>query len=117
MTLLAHLATLTDRCPDGYAPVQHPRFCDCGQTRPATDEWTTFVAALKQARRDDGSRHQCDVRPLIRGRLAPKHIGAYWRRARSQGLVVDTGEREQSNDVAGRNADKLDRIYAWGEAA
>ena len=29
----------------------------------------------------------------------------------SEGVLVDTGEREPSDDVAGRNADKLDRIY------
>ncbi len=29
----------------------------------------------------------------------------------------DTGEREPSSDVEGRNTDKLDRIYAWEAAA
>ena len=52
-----------------------------------------------------------DVRPLIRGRIAPKHIGSLYRRARSEGLLVDTGQLEPSTDAAGRNTDKQSRIY------
>lgn len=105
MTTLG-LDRLPTRCAHGYAPVQLDLCADC---RP--DEWHTFRAALRTATRDDGTIHQADVRPLIRGRVAPKHVGTLYRRAKAEGLIVDTGEREQSNDVAGRNADKLDRIY------
>lgn len=83
----------------------------------AADEYAIFVAAVRSSRRADGTVHQGDVRPLLRGRVAPKHIGTLYRRAKAEGLLRDTGEREPSNDFAGRNADKLDRIYAYGAAA
>jgi hypothetical protein len=113
-----YLAARADRCEHGYAQVQHPIFCPCpGASVGGGDEWSIFVAALRAAVRSDGTVHQSDVRPHIRGRIEPKHIGQLWRRARSSGLVRDTGEREPSDDVAGRNADKLDRIYALRAAA
>jgi hypothetical protein len=80
-------------------------------------EWTVFVRALRSVARDDGTVHQGDVRPLIRGRIEPKHIGQLYRRARTLGLIADTGEREPSTDVAGRNTDKTCRIYRLGAAA
>lgn len=85
-----HVETQGCRCPGG--------------------EWATFLAALRVAA-VDGIVHQSAVRPLIRGRIEAKHIGTLYRRAKAEGLLVDTGEREPSNDVAGRNTDKLDRIY------
>lgn len=111
MSLDTWLKAQPGRCPGcGYAIVEQG--CRC-----ATDEWSIFTAALRTAARADGTVHQCDVRPIIRGRIAPKHIGQMWRRARAEGLVRDTGDREPSNDTAGRNADKLDRIYALRAAA
>ena len=70
-----------------------------------------FKAAVAKAVRDDGTLHQSDMRRLIRGRIEPKSIGGFYRRARTSGLLRDTGRREPSDDTAGRNADKLDRIY------
>lgn len=106
---LATLATLPGRCAHGYHLATQIDLCaDC---KP--DEWTTFLAALRAAVRDDATIHQADVRPAIRGKVAPKHVGSMYRRAKSDGLIVDTLEREPSNDAAGRNTDKLDRIYRW----
>lgn len=102
------LERLADRCPMGFAPSHHPDFCNCTDS-----EWHIFTAALRAVVRDDGTVHQSDVRPRIRGRIEPKHVGTLYRRAKAEGLLADTGEREPSNDVAGRNADKLDRIYRW----
>lgn len=107
MTLDTWATTHPDRCSLGFAAAHHPTFCNCSDM----GEWVVFTTALRSAARPDGTVHQCDVRPKIRGRIAPKHIGPMWRRARSEGLVRDTGEREPSNDSAGRNTDKLDRIY------
>lgn len=107
MTTL-NLERLAGRCAHGFAPVQLSLCADC---KPG--EWHTFTTALRKAVRDDGTIHQADMRPLIRGQVAPKHVGIFYRRAKSDGLIVDTGEREQSNDVAGKNTDKLDRIYRW----
>lgn len=80
-------------------------------------EWSTFVAAVRAVAREDGTVHQCDMRPRLRGVVESKHVGTLYRRAKSEGLLRDTGEREPSDDVAGRNSDKLDRIYALGRAA
>ena len=104
MTLTETLTRLPGRCSCCGYDVER-QGCKCGGT-----EWQTFVAALRTAARD-GLVHQSAMRPLIRGRVQPKHIGTYYRRAKAEGLLVDTGEREPSDDVAGRNADKLDRIY------
>lgn len=97
-----------DRCAHGFAAIQHPQCCACKVG--VTSEWSVFLAALRSAGHD-GLVHQRDVRPLIRGRIEPKHIGTLYRRAKAEGLLVDTGDREPSDDTAGRNADKLDRIY------
>lgn len=97
------------RCDRGFdIKTQHPDLCDC----LGDSEWLIFTTALQRAARG-GEVHQGDVRPMIRGKVAPKRIGQFYRRARAEGLIEDTGRREQSNDFAGRNTDKLDRIYAW----
>ena len=85
----------------------------------AGDEWSIFTDALRHAAAvsADGRVHQRDVRPRVRGRVQPKHIGQFYRRAKDEQLLVDTGEREPSNDTAGRNTDKLDRIYLLRGAA
>jgi hypothetical protein len=107
------LDTLPGRCPNGFdVATQHPGLCSCTDT----SEWGIFVAALKQVA-VDGIVHQSAMRRLIRGRIEPKHVGTFYRRAKAEGLIRDTGEREPSDDVAGRNQDKLDRVYALAVAA
>lgn len=104
--LTAWATTRPDRCPTcGFHLARQA--CTC-----ASSEWGRFVTALHAAAGTDGLIHQRDMRPLIRGRVEPKHIGTFYRRAKAEGLIADTGEREPSSDVIGRNADKLDRIYA-----
>lgn len=110
--MIANTRTLPGRCDNGFhIATQHPALCKCG-----AGEWSVFVAALRTAAAD-GVVHQSAVRPLIRGRVLPKHVGQMYRRAKTEGLLVDTGDREPSNDVAGRNTDKLDRIYRLGATA
>lgn len=58
--------------------------------------------------------HVNDVRPLIRGRVAPKHVGQMYRRAKSLGLLVDVDRWEPSTDEAGANTDKPARVYDAG---
>jgi hypothetical protein len=114
VTTTLGLEVLPDRCEHGFAPVHHPDFCNCADM----GEWAIFVRALRAAVRDDSTIHQGDVRPLIRGRIEPKHIGQLYRRARDGGLIRDTRRKEPSNDTAGRNTDKESRIYEWtGRAA
>lgn len=111
-TLLDELARRADRCMNGFdLSTQHPSLCACVDPRPvAPSEWDIFTSAVRSAA-VGGVVHQRDVRPLIRGRILPKHIGGYYRRAKAEGLLVDTGDREPSDDFVGRNADKLDRVY------
>lgn len=100
------LALLPGRCQHGFHVTQRTLCEDC-----TPSEWSLFRTAVLSVVRDDGTVHQGDVRPLIRGRIAPKHIGSLYRRARSEGLLVDTGQLEPSTDAAGRNTDKQSRIY------
>jgi hypothetical protein len=104
--LLDYLRTQPGRCSGcGWHLVTQG--CNCG------DEWAVFTAALRTAGARDGLVHQRDMRPRLRAaRIHPKHVGTMYRRAKAEGLIRDTGGREPSNDAAGRNLDKLDRIYA-----
>lgn len=106
------LAHVGGRCAYGYASIQHPSLCECSES-----EWSIFVTALRSSARTDGTVHQSDVRPLIRGRINPKHIGTLWRRAKADGLIRDTGQVERSNDHAGRNSHRLEPIYELRSAA
>lgn len=109
------LERLPGRCAEGYAPVHHPKFCRCAQF--GGTEYQTFVRVLKSVRRPDGTIHQADVRPLIRGRIEAKHVGQLYRRAVGEKIIDWTGRREKSDDVIGRNSDKLERVYVWRAAA
>ncbi len=110
------LATYPGRCPDcEYHVATQGHGQECAPVAPA-DEWGTFVSALRQARRPDGTVHANDVRPLIAS-IYSKHRGQLYRRAKSDGLIRDTGMKEPSTDVAGRNSDKEARIYEWRAAA
>lgn len=110
MSLDAYLAAREDRCAHGYATKQHPALCDCPE-RPTSDEWAIFLAALRTATRD-GEIHQGNVRPLIRGRVAPKLIGSFYRKAKAQDLIEQV-RKEQSDDTAGRNTHHDSPVYAW----
>lgn len=112
MTTLG-LHALPDRCSLGFAEIHHPQFCACDEM----GEWAIFSRALRSVVRADGTVHVNDVRPLVRGRIPAKHIGGLWRRAKTLGLVRDTGRWEESTDERGRNSDKLARIYEWSAAA
>ena len=112
MSLDAWASAQPGRCSYGYAQQQHPDLCGCSES-----EWAIFAAAVRAVVRTDGTVHQGDMRPRLRGKVAPKAIGTLYRRAKAEGLLVDTGEREPSNDARGRNTDKLDRIYALRSAA
>lgn len=80
------------------------------------DEWAVFVAALKSSVRSDGTVHQSDVRPKIRGRIQPKHVGQLWRRAMRDGLISRAGY-EESDDEKGRNAGRMEPYYSWEKAS
>lgn len=73
-------------------------------------EWDEFVTALRFAATPDGTVSPNRLRPLLRGAVAPRRIGAFTNRALSQGLVAYTGEWEISDDTSGRNAGKPCRV-------
>lgn len=79
------------------------------------EEYAVFVEAVKRSARD-GLVRQNDVRPLVRGRIYHKHIGALWTWALSSGLLVEL-DREQSTDTAGRNSHHRSGVYRIGAAA
>lgn len=117
-TLNLHLRA--NRCAAGFdLTTQHGDngLCKCPESASVTagTDWHTFVTALKQAVRDNGEIHQGDVRPLIQT-IPHKSRGLLYRRARTLGLIEQVG-LEQSTDVAGRNGDKLQRIYKLRSAA
>ena len=97
---------------------------DCYDRTPASqrtkvgltdDEWATFLDALRIAARD-GEVHQSNVRPIIRGRIAPRHIGSAYFRAIKAGLLTEV-RRERSDDVRGRNTNRPEPVYALAGAA
>lgn len=110
-----YAATLPGRCKHGFHPERQPGLCTKCPPAP-TDEWSLFLAALRQAVRDDSTVHASDMRRLIRGRIEPKHVGLCWRRARREGLVVEIGH-ERSDDERGKNAGRMEPYYRLREAS
>jgi hypothetical protein len=78
---------------------------------PSTDyEWDEFVTALRFAADTEGVVSPNRLRPLIRGVVAPKRVGAFTNRALKQGLIAYTGDWEVSDDREGRNAGRPCRV-------
>lgn len=75
------------------------------------EEWAEFVAALSIASGDGGQVDPNQFRKLVRGHVAPRRIGAFTNRAKAEGLIVDTGEWQVSDDHEGRNAGRPCRVY------
>ncbi len=116
MTLDSWLRSRPDRCPRcGHHPPTQGHGEACAPTGPES-EWRLFVGALQQVVRPDGRVHQHDVRPLIRGRVAPKRIGQFYARAKREELLVQVG-KEPSNDRQGRNTHHDSPIYELRKAA
>ena len=76
-------------------------------------EWSLFVDVLTDVARNwGGELDQNVVRPLIRGHVAPKRIGAFWSRAVARDLVAVDGW-STSDDRVGRNSGRPMRKYRW----
>lgn len=107
------LAHLPGRCPDceHHVPTQG---CHCPESN--TTEWSIFLQALRTAVRPDQTVHACDVRPLVRDRVAPRTISTFYRRARAEHLLDEAGH-ERSDDVRGKNAGRLEPFYTYRSAA
>lgn len=77
----------------------------------ADEEWVDFQRCLRTVAAENGGLVLPNaLRPLVRGHIAPRRIGAFTNRALAQGLVEYTGDWETSNDLEGRNAGKPARI-------
>lgn len=124
-TLGLHL--LPNRCIHGFdLKTQHPHLCSCagqqlkdrGQAiTSAADEWQVFTAAVRKVAAEHGGEVDwTHVRPLIRGRVEPKHVGQFVKRARRGGLLIEVTHR-RSEDHIGKNAGRLEPLYRIGEAA
>ena len=84
-------------------------------THPSVDhEWHVYLAALATiAETNAGIISPNALRPLVRGHVAPRRIGALANRALKLGLIVYTGGYEISDDTEGRNAGRPARIMRW----
>lgn len=85
-------------------------------TTTAEAEWSEYVEALLfLAALHNGIIRPNDLRPLVRGKVAPRRIGAFTSRALALGYVVYTGDWQVSDDTAGKNGGKPARILRWVE--
>lgn len=82
-------------------------------TPSADHEWQQFLAALRQARDSDDVIYPNELRPLLRGVVAPRRIGAFTHRALSLGLISYRGDWQVSDDTVGRNAGKPARVITY----
>lgn len=82
-------------------------------------EWRAFVGVLSAtASLHDGRLDQNDYREQLRGVVAPRRIGAFVRKACTDGLIEVTDDWSISTDTAGHNAGRPMRVYRWiGSAA
>lgn len=76
----------------------------------AAHEWDVYVTALHLAADSNGVIQPNALRPLVRGKVAPKRLGAFSHRALTSGLLEATGAWQISDDTEGRNAGKPCRV-------
>lgn len=77
-------------------------------------EWELYLNVLADVARNWGGEIQPNVvRPLLRGRVAPRRISAFANRALSQGFVEYSGDWQVSDDTEGRNRGKPARVMRW----
>lgn len=99
-----------------FAPVDEPT-ADLLSLVADTDhpsvgfEWDHFRACLITASLFDGVVRPNDMRPMLAGKVAPRRVGSFYRKACLEGLIVATDEWQTSDDAHGRNVGKPARIY------
>jgi hypothetical protein len=77
-------------------------------------EWDEFAKALAYAAMKDGGEVRPNtLRPLVRGIVSPKRIGAFTSKAKAEGLIADAGQWETSDDREGRNGGRPMRVYVY----
>lgn len=104
-----NLAHVNGRCADGYASVQHPRFCNCGQV-PAlkangiaaadaaapTDVKDRVDRAILRLAASGREFSANDLRTELDGVPGPV-VGARFNTLGRQGVIVQTNRRVPSN--------------------
>lgn len=77
------------------------------------EEWEHFRKVLaKVAAENDGLIDQNRTRPLLRGEIAPRRVGAYFHRAACRGLIRAEGWTT-SDDREGKNSGRPCRSYRY----
>lgn len=80
-------------------------------------EWSTFLAAIKRVAAENGGQVDANkVRPLVRGRIEPKHIATAYAVAKRAELIERIGINE-STDTEGKNAGRPQPLYRLRSAA
>lgn len=74
-------------------------------------EWSAFTAALIEVANVDGIVPANLLRQVVRGKVAPRRIGAFTNRALAAGIIEWRGEWVTSDDREGRNAGRPVRQY------
>lgn len=88
------------------------------QMVPSADrEWVLYVQSIHLAADADRLVYPNVLRPLVTGHVAPRRVGAFTNRAKAEGLLIDTGEWQVSDDTEGRNAGRPMRVYRLGGAS
>jgi hypothetical protein len=102
--------------------MMHPTWADSEQgdllelvargsaTGAADAEWPLYVEALHDAADEFGVIYPNVLRPLTRGRIAPRRISAFTSRALARKVIAYTGEWQISDDREGRNAGRPQRV-------
>jgi hypothetical protein len=109
-----------------FAPVDEPTadllaLVALGSSTGTADaEWDLYVDALATvAARHAGLIFPNELRQMVRGKVAPKRLGALTHRALKRGIVRRTGDWQTSDDHEGRNAGRPVAVMEWigGETA
>ena len=81
-------------------------------------EWDLFCRVLRAVAFQTGTVSPNDVRERIRGQIAPRRIGSFYRKARLAGLIAPAGwVVSDDNSKSGKNAGRPAMTYRWvGEA-
>jgi hypothetical protein len=83
-------------------------------TGTADAEWDLYVDALATvAARRAGLIFPNELRPMVRGKVAPRRIGALMNRALKRGIVRRTGDWQVSDDHAGKNSGRPVAVMEW----
>ena len=80
----------------------------------AAREWSDFLRCLKHCTAlNNGVIEPNALRPMVRGVVAPRRIGAFVNKALRAGLVEHNGSWQTSDDRVGRNAGRPMRVLVW----